>query len=443
MQEASGLRRQIGLTVATAVIVGEVIGVGIFLTPAEMARSLGSPFWLLIVWLFMGGMTLGGALCYGELSARYPRAGGGYVYLLEAYGPQVAFLYGWKCFLVMDPGITAALAVGLGSYAGYLFGLPPAGVKTVGIAAILGLAMVNISGVRPGASLMKWLTVFKLGLIGFIVFWGFGRGLGQWSNFIPFVEQRPGSAPLFGAIAGGLVGAFFSFAGWWEVSKMAGEVRDPARALPRALTMGVLAVTVVYILISAVFLYLVPLEQVTSSETFAAQAGESLFGRAGGQVFSSVVIVSVLGSLAGIVMTAPRVYYAMARDGLFPAGAGAIHPRFGTPFRAIALQALLASALVLVGSFNQIVAYFVFVTVIFIGLTVASVFVLRRKSGDAPVYLTPGYPATPVMFLALIVLLLVLLGGNSPKEASLGVAIVALGAPFYYLFFREERKNKL
>jgi APA family basic amino acid/polyamine antiporter len=421
------------------VIVGEVIGVGIFLTPAEMARSLGSPFWLLLVWLLMGGMTLSGALCYGELSARYPQAGGGYVYLREAYGPRVAFLYGWKCFLVMDPGITAALGVGLGSYAGYLTGLPPVGVKAIGVAAIAGMAVVNIYGVRRGAWLMKWLTVFKLGLIVFIVLWGFGLGLGRWSNFVPFVDQRPGSAPLFGALAGGLVGAFFSYAGWWEVSKMAGEVRDPSRTLPRALTLGVLVITAVYTLISAAFLYLVPLEQVTSSETFAAQAGEALFGRAGGQVFSTVVIISVLGSLAGLLMTAPRVYYAMARDGLFPAAAGAVHPRFGTPARAIALQALLASALVLVGTFSQIVAYFVFVTVIFIGLTVVALFVLRRKGGDAPVYLTPGYPLTPALFLGLIVLLLVLLGGNSPKEASLGVAVVALGAPFYYLFFRGRR----
>jgi APA family basic amino acid/polyamine antiporter len=404
-----------------------------------MARSLGSPFWLLVVWLFMGSMTLSGALCYGELSARYPEAGGGYVYLREAYGPRIAFLYGWKCFLVMDPGITAALAVGLGSYAGYLAGLPPAGVKAVAVAAIAGIAAVNMYGVRRGAWLLKWLTVSKLGLIAFIVIWGFGLGLGQWSNFVPFIEQRPGSAPLFGAIAGGLVGAFFSSAGWWEVSKMAGEVRDPSRTLPRALTLGVLIITAAYILISSAFLYLVPLEQVTSSETFAAQAGEALFGRAGGQVFSAVVIISVLGSLTGVLMTSPRVYYAMARDGLFPAAAGAVHPRFGTPFAAIALQALLASGLVLVGTFSQIVAYFVFVTVIFIGLTVVALFVLRRKSRDAPAYLTPGYPVTPALFLALIVILLVLLGANAPKQASLGVAVVALGLPFYYLFSRRRR----
>ncbi|HXG68148.1 MAG TPA: amino acid permease, partial [Blastocatellia bacterium] len=262
------LKRQIGLASATAIIVGEVIAVGIFLTPAGMAKSLGSPMWLLIVWLVMGAMALAGALCYGELAARFPEAGGGYVYLREAYGPGLAFLYGWKCFLVMDPGITAALAVGLGTYAGYLADLSPLGVKVVGIAAILALAAANILGARVSAMIMRWLTLLKLGLLAFIILWGFGRGLGDWANFLPFAAQREGSAPLAGALAGGMVAAFFSFGGWWDLSKIAGEVRAPERNLPRALAFGVLIVTLVYILTSAVFLYLVPLDRVTSGETF-------------------------------------------------------------------------------------------------------------------------------------------------------------------------------
>jgi APA family basic amino acid/polyamine antiporter len=420
---------------ATALVVGEVVGVGIFLTPAGMAKSLGSPLWLLVVWLLMGAMALCGALCYGELAARHPQAGGGYVYLREAYGRPIAFLYGWMALLVMDPGLTAALAVGMAGYVAYILNLSPIGTKLVAVAAIVLLTVINIRGVKLGAWLMRWLTVLKLGLLLFIFLWGFGFQLGNWSNFTPFVAQRAHSAPLWPALAGGLVAAFFSFGGWWDVTKLAGEVREPGRTLPRALVYGVVIVTLIYILTSAVFFYLVPLDSITTGETFAAQAGEVLFGRAGAQVFSLIIIVSVVGSLAALVMSAPRVYFAMARDGVFVPAAAVVHPRFGTPARAIAFQALLASALVALGSFNQIVSYFIFVLVVFIALTVASLFVLRRNESSRPEYLTLGYPVTPIVFLVLVGGLLFLLGSNSPKQSFFGVGVVALGIPVYYFLF--------
>lgn len=440
MSTSIELKRQIGLLTATALIVGEVIAVGIFLTPAGMAKSLGSPAWLLVVWLLMGGMALCGALCYGELAARFPEAGGGYVYLREAYGRPVAFLYGWMALLVMDPGVTAVLAVGLASYVGYIFALSPGTLKVVAIASIFLVALINIRGVRLGGWLIRWLTVIKLGLLALLIIWGFGLRVGNWSNFTPLVAQRPGSEALLGALAGGIVGAFFSFGGWWDLSKLAGEVRDPERTLPRALIYGVTILTVVYILTSAAFIYLVPLEHVTSGETFAAQAGEVLFGRLGGQVLSSIVIVAVSGSLVAVVMSAPRVYFAMARDGLFVPAAAAVHPRYGTPARAIIIQAMLASLLVLAGTFETIMSYFVFVVVIFIALTVAALFIFRRREPQTVVYRTPGYPVTPVIFLLLIALLLILLGGHHPKESVLGVAVVALGLPVYYLLFRPAKQ---
>ncbi|HEY8187630.1 MAG TPA: amino acid permease, partial [Pyrinomonadaceae bacterium] len=325
---------------------------------------------------------------------------------------------------------------GLASYVGYIFKLSPAGIKGVAIGSILLVAMVNIRGVRLGGGFIRWLTILKLGLLALVIIWGFGFGGGRWSNFQPVVAQRLGSAPLLAALAASVADAFFSFAGWWDLSKLAGEVRDPERTLPRALIYGVTILTVVYILTSAVFLYLVPLEQVTSGETFAAQAGEVLFGRLGGQVLSGIVIVTVLGSLAAVVMSAPRDYFAMARDGLFLPAAAAIHPRYGTPARAIAIQATLASLLVLLGTFNTILSYFIFVVVIFIAFTVLALFVLRRGSGSAIPYRTPGDPVTPIIFLLLIALTLFLLGGHDPKRAFLGVAVVALGLPVYYLLFR-------
>lgn len=436
MKTDHDFKRQVGLGTAAALVVGEVVAVGIFLTPAGMAKSLGSPLWLLIVWLVMGAMAICGALCYGELAARYPEAGGGYVYLREAFGRPVAFLYGWMALLVMDPGLTAALAVGMATYVGYISNLSPIAIKTVAAGTIVLLAIINMVGMLPGARLLRWLTVAKLGLLAFILIWGIGFRLGSWSNLMPFVTQRAGSAPLLPALAGAMVAAFFSFGGWWDVAKVAGEIREPARTVPRALILGVAIVTFVYILTSAVFLYLVPLESVTSGETFAAQAGEVLFGRAGGKILSAIVIVTVIGSLAAIVMSAPRVYFAMARDGLFASSVAEVNPRFGTPARAIALQALLASALVMLGSFNQIISYFIFVVVIFLALTIASLFVLRRKDAHRPKYLTPGYPFTPIVFLLLVTLVLFLLGSNNPRQAFLGVGVVALGIPVYYVVFR-------
>ena len=419
-------------------MVGEIIGVGIFLTPAEMAKALGSPFWVLAVWLVVGATALCGALCYGELAARYPEAGGGYVYLREAYGPGLAFLYGWKSLLVMDPGLTAALAAGVAQYVSYLTPLAARGQVAVAVAVILTLALVNALGVRAGARLLSLLTAGKLLLLAAIVIGGFASGRGQWSHFTPFVEPRPGSAPLVAGLAAGVVAAFFSFGGFWDVSKLAGEVRHPARTLPRALTLGVGVVTLVYILTSAVFIYLVPIERASSGAAFAAQAGEALFGPAGGRVFAGVVVVAVLGSLAAFLMAAPRVYYAMARDGLFLRGVAEVDPRSGTPVRAIAIQAGLACLFVSLGTFGEIVAYFVFVTVAFIALTVAGIYRLPRPGPGA--YCIPGYPVTPLGFLLLLVTLLALLAMGRPKQSALGAVVVALGAPIYRYLVAPRRR---
>jgi len=430
------LRRQLGLVSIAVLVVGEVVGIGIFLTPATMARTLGSPFWLLVVWLVVGVMALTGALCYGELAARFPDAGGGYVYLRRAYGPAVAFLYGWKCMLVMDPGITAALAVGLASYVGYLTDLPPAGLKATAVGVVLVLAAVSALGVRVGAWVLQWLTALKLAALALIIVLALLLGVGDWGHFVPFITQRAGSDPLPAALGPGLVGAFFAFGGWWEISKLAGEARDPTRTLPRGLAVGVAAVTAIYVLTSAVFLYLVPLDQVASGETFAAQAGEALFGRSGGQVFAGIVIVAVLGSLLALLMALPRVYYAMARDGVFFSSIATVHPRFGTPARAVSVQAVLASCLVVLGTFDDIVAYFIFVTVLFVALTVAGLFVLRHRDRGDPPYRTPGYPATPLVFLVLVAALLLALVVHSPLQAALGTGIVALGGPVYAVIAR-------
>jgi len=416
-------------------VVGGTVGVGIFLTPAGMARSLASPGLVLLVWAFMGGAALCGALSLGELASRYPQAGGNYVYLRQAYGPAVAFLYGWKCLLVMDPGLTAALATGLGAYAQATWpGLSP---RPVALAALAAIAGANVAGLRLAGAIGHGLALVKIGLLVALVAWGFASGAGHASHFAPFFARRADALPLVPALASALVLAFFSFGGWWEAAKLAGEVRDPGRTLPRALALGVGAVTLLYVSVSAVFWYLIPFGTQLSDETFAAQAGTALFGASGGRALSGLVFVIVSSALFAFMTFAPRLYYAMARDGAAPGFAAWTHPRTGTPVMAIALQAALAALLVVVGSFDTIVAYFVFVTVAFLALTVAGLYRLPRPEPGA--YRVPGWPATPLVFLAMLVVTLALLGVSQPRQALLGLAVVAAGVPVY-LFFVQPRR---
>jgi basic amino acid/polyamine antiporter, APA family len=433
MNQPLALRRQLGLGSAAAAVAGESIAVGIFLTPAGMAKSLGSPGWLLVVWLTLGAMTLTGALCYGELTTRYPQPGGTYVYLREAFGPALAFLYGWMCLLVLDPGLAAALATGLTAYASYIFHWSPLTRKLAAAGLLAARCLLHSLSTAISAGFMRWITWLKCSVLAFLVIFAIAFRLGSWSHFIPFWAPRPGSLPLLPALAAAMVAGFFSFGGWWDVSKFAGEIRDPARTIPRALILGVIAVTILYISISAVFLYLDPLQNVTSDEAFVAQAGAILFGSAGGIILAAIVIVCVLGSLAVFTMAAPRVYYAMATDGLFLQAVARPHPRFGTPANAILLQGAIACFLVVLGNFQQIIAYFIFVAVLFLGLAVAGLFILRgRPPVDHAAVLTPGFPLTPIAFLTLVGLLLALLGFRHPLQAALGCAVVLSGLPVYF-----------
>lgn len=429
--EQPGLKRQIGLAPAIAAVAGESIAVGIFLTPAAMARALASPFWLLTVWLLMGLMAVTGALCYGQLASLFPAAGGSYVYLREAFGKPFAFLYGWMSLFVMDPGVAAALAIGLAAYLDSIVPLSPLGIKAVAVAVILFVAAINIRRTTMGARFLAGVTWLKFGLLSWLVVWAVALRLGSWSNFVPFVHRPPGSLPLSSALAASCLAAFFSFGGWWDASKLGGEIIDPERNLPRALLLGVCAVTATYLLVSGVFLYLVPFRLITSDRTFVAQAGARLFGPAGGKILAGLVVACVLGSLAAQIMASPRVYYAMGNDhGLFR-GIARLHPSFETPARAIAIQAILASALVLLGSFNQIIAYFIFTAVVFIGLTVASLFRLPATPACSPRPLWAAW-----IFLALVLMLLLLIALKSPLQSLLGMCVVLAGAVGYSVFKR-------
>ena len=416
-------KRQLGLTAAIAVVTGESIALGIFLTPADMAHSLGSPLLLALVWLGMALMAMCGALCFSELAIRFPQSGGEYVYLRAGYGETVAFLYGWMTSIVMYPGVAAALAVGSVAYVAQVTSLGPAGLAVVAPLLLCLFGVINLLGTRLGGAVMSFVNLLKFAILFALVGWAAISGHAHLSNLLPFAARRPGSAALFPAVAGAVVSAFFSFGGWWEAGKIAGEIRNPRRTLPLAFIGGVSLVTAVYILISAAFLAVLPIGQITSNTDFVAQFGAVLFGAAGARVLSVCVLICVCGGLAALSMAAPRVCFAMAQSGSFFSVFGRLHPKLGTPANAILLQTALAVAALLLGGFDRVLSYIIFTVVLFLGLTVSTLFRLRPREKAW------WFPAAPVLFIAFCVAIAFLILMHDPLPALVGLIIVLCGIP--------------
>jgi basic amino acid/polyamine antiporter, APA family len=421
-------RRQLGLAATVAVVMGEAIALGIFLTPAAMAKSLGSPLLLGLVWLGIAFMAMCGALCYSELAIRYPHSGGEYVYLRAGYGERVAFLYGWMSSVVMYPGVAAALAVGSVAYVTQLAPLSPAMTTVVPGLLLFSFAAISFLGTGFSGTVASAINILKLVVLFSLVAWAAFSGHTHMSNLLPLAQRRPGSEPLFGAIAGAAISAFFSFGGWWEAGKVAGAVRNPRRTLPLAFALGVAMVTAVYLFISAAFLAVVPIRQLASNTAFVAQFGNVLFGSAGARVLSVCVLVCVCGGIAALMMAAPRVCYAMARSGSFFRIFGRLHPRFGTPAAAILLQTILALAVLAFGAFDRMLAFIIFSAVIFLALAASTLFRLRE-----PVRAW-WFPAAPVIFIACCIVVALLILAHDPLPALVGTAIVLCGWPISRFF---------
>lgn len=424
----AGSAGRLGLWSATALVIGHTIGVGIFLTPAELIGALRAPGVTIALWTICGAIVLAGALTFGELAARCPESGGLYVYLREAWGPRVAFLYGWQSLLIMDPGVTAALAAGAAQYVVAIWPGAAGSERVVGVAFLWTIAGLNMAGLRIGARTFGALTAIKLAALAAIVIIALTVHDGSWAHFAADPAGRAGAPPLGAALAIGLVGVFFSFGGFWETSRIAGEVRDPQRTLPRALVLGVLTVTLIYVMTTAAFIVLVPPAEATSAAAFARRAGETMLGAAGPAALAAVVLVSVVASAMAMIMLAPRLYEAMSVDGLFPAWLASRSPRTGAPIRSTMWLASLATAFVLLGTFDQIVAVFVCTTLVFVALAAGAVFRLRRARGPA-LFLTPGYPVTPALFIGLLLVIVAMIAINRPWQAATGLAAVLIGVP--------------
>lgn len=436
-----GADEKLGVGAATALVVGYTIAVGIFLTPAEVIGLVASPALTLGLWVVCGLLVLAGAFTFGELASRYPEAGGPYVFLREAWGDRAAFLFGWQALLVMDPGVVAALATGLSQYMVVAWPAAEGSERWIAVAFIWILAAVGMSGLKPSVGVLGALTGLKVVVVLLVAVLAFAIGDGSWSNLTPFVGSRSGAPPLGQALAAGLMGVFFSFGGFWEASRVAGEVRDEARTVPVALVLGVTAVIVVYLTTTLAFMYLVPVESTTSATQFAERAGVAMFGRHGPTFLASVVVLSVAASLVALFIMAPRVYMAMQRDGVVPRALVPGGTATSTPVRAMALLALLASLLVFIGSFEEIVAFFMCTTLVFVALAAAALPVARRRDPRAGGFRSPGYPLTPALFVLLLAAVVLLVAINRPVQAFTGFGIVLLGIPAHALVQLRRRRG--
>lgn len=447
------LLRQLSLFDSTMVMVGIVIGSGIFLTTGIMAKYIPSSGLILIAWIVGGLLTLAGALTYAELGAALPEAGGQYVYLREAYGNMAAFLFGWILFLVYMTGGIAGLALAFAEYFGYffpafstdsslfslsiqVFGHPltytlSAG-QLVGVLIIILLSIFNFVGVGLGKFIQNIFTVLKVGIIVTIIGLGFIIGEGTAVDLsLKAADMDFGQMIIGFGVA--LVAVTWAFDGWNNVNFVAGEIKKPSRNLPLALIIGTLGITLLYALTNYIYLYALPIPEMKGVVRIAEKATSVLFGSSTGALISAAVIISTFGSLNGSILTGPRVYYAMARDGLFFRGASRVHPRFRTPGFAILIQAIWASLLTLAGTFEQIFTFAMFMAIVFWIAATASVFTLRRKRPDLHrPYRTWGYPVVPALFIlaSLGILLNTLL--EKPVEALAGIILTILGIPVYY-----------
>jgi APA family basic amino acid/polyamine antiporter len=460
--------RGLGRLDSTMIVAGSMIGSGIFIVSADIARQVGSPGWLLMVWLITGFLTVTAALSYGELAAMMPRAGGQYVYLREAYGPLPGFLYGWTLFLVIQTGTIAAVAVAFAKFLGVL--LPPIsagrfifnfgslsllGLKlplslstqqAVGIAVIVFLTATNLNGIKTGKIVQNIFTITKVGaLVGLIALGlffsrnptGAVHAAGFWT---PAVNgQVLGPMTLLIVIGTAMVGSLFSSDAWNNITFTAGEVINPRRNIPLSLALGTGLVTLLYILANVAYIYALPLTAIqrAAEDRVGTAAAQSILGSEAGVIMAVAIMISTFGCENGLILAGARVYYAMARDGLFFKGVGQLSEK-GVPAAGLMFQAVWASLLTLSGTYSDLLDYVVFAALLFYVLTVIGIFILRRQRPEVErPYKAVGYPVVPALYVVLATLLMIDLLVFKPRFTWPGLLIVVAGLPVYFLWRRK------
>ncbi|MGE5108448.1 MAG: APC family permease [Sphingobacteriales bacterium] len=477
MSEQTSFKPTLGLLDATMIVAGSMIGSGIFIVSADITRNVGSAGWLIFVWLITGFMTLTAAVSYGELSAMYPKAGGQYVYLKEAFNPLAGFLYGWSFFAVIQTATIAAVGVAFSKFAGYFipalelkdenilmqlgaFKLYPA--QLVSIALIIFLTYINTKGVKGGKiiqttfTLTKLVSLFGLIVFGFLLtkhsFWtenwqtGFNavQDLGvEKKGIVPTSWLPISGTALIGAIAAAMVGSIFSSDSWNNVTFIAGEIKNPKRNIGLSLFLGTMIVTVIYVTANLMYLHVLPLQSIAyaQQDRVAVAASNAIFGNIGTYVIAVMIMISTFGCNNGLILAGARVYYTMAKDGLFFKRTGELNknavPEFG-----LWIQCALASVLCLSGKYGDLLDMVAFVVVLFYALTIIGIFVLRKKKPEMErPYKAFGYPVLPIIYIILAIIFCVFLIKMKPVYAGAGLAIVLLGLPLYYIAVANQKKQ--
>ena len=431
---AAELKRSMTLVPTTALVVGTIIGASIFVQPSEITALVPSIGGVATIWLIAGLLTFFGALLCAELASAFTRTGGVYVFLNETYSPVIGFLWGWAMFWSMHSGILAAVAVVFARYVAFFVPLGDIGIQVTAAGEILVLSAINYRGIEHGSRLQTAFTVGKVAAIGLMIAVGLALAPGDSAAAAPVAAPIvEASAVSWTTIVQALIAGLFAFGGWHMVTYAAGETIDPSRTIPRALLWGTVIVTICYIALNAVYMYVLPLDVVISSTRVAADAADALVGGGAG-IMSGLVIFSTFGALNGIILAGPRVYYSMAQDGLLFRWAGRAHPTFRTPHLAIVLQGVWASVLVFTGTYSQLFSRVIYVEWIFFGLMALGLFILRRRPGYAPAYRVGGYPVVAGLFALAALVIAVNRFVTEPLEAVAGLGIVLLGVPVYYIW---------
>jgi APA family basic amino acid/polyamine antiporter len=430
---SDGYVRRLGLFDASMVVMGGIIGGGIFLNPSIVAQRVGTPAGVLTTWILGGAIGMAGALCFAELGARRPRAGGGYIYLREAFGPLPAFLYGWTFLLVINAGGIAAIAVTFSRYLGALLSLPSGLVPALAVLAILGLTAVNYVGVQTGAAVQNVLTVLKLAALVLLIIAGFA----DVSTLERAAEADAGGATISVRTLGvALIPVLFAYGGWAHGNNVGGELKDGDRTLPRAIVLGVAGVILVYVLANAAYLRVLGVAGLAASHAPASDLLRHTFGPIGATVISLGIVTSTLGFVGVAIMTAPRILQAMAADGLALPSAAALHPRFHTPHVALVVQGIWAAVLTLSGTYGQLLDYTVFGDWIFFGLIAATLFRYRSRDTMAGAvqwtgYRAPLYPVLPALFVLVCGYVVASSIASNPRNALIGAGLIGLGVPIF------------
>jgi APA family basic amino acid/polyamine antiporter len=432
------LRREITLFDAILLIVGNVVGAGIFTTSGFLAGELPDPLFFVGIWILGGVLTICGAFTYAELAALFPLAGGDYQFLKAAYGRWAGFLLGWTSFWVIGPGSSAALAIALVNYLGSFIPFTnPFHEKLLAIALISGFSMVNIRGVRPGGTTQDIITFGTIFILVTMILGGFLFGNGNWENF-----TSPATATSWTSLfSSPMIAVIFTYSGWFASAYIGSEVKDPERNLPRSLILGTAVVIVIYTLINALYLFSLPVTELRNTVNVAQATLASLFSPAVAGLVSIPIVLAIAASMNANILTGARVCYAMADDNAFWSSFRNLHPLYNTPYIAIIIQSVLAALLILFGSFNELLGYVVFVMILTSVATGLSLFVLRYRHPELfRPYRTWGYPYVPLLFTGTYMIIAVQVAFANPSTSMLGIGIALSGMPFFFYWKRRQRQ---